>query len=113
MDDVQGEIQALLREMQGGDYGLDPNDVKNQRGMPVLQSSCTPGRLEEQYTTRHPRDMASRSYNQQPLYQRQAALPLNSFLSSQENDPFDAYGWFSIFLLPLVTYSLLRSGTTH
>ena len=99
MDDVQAEIQALLQEMQGGGHGLDTADVNFQPGVPVPQSSCTAGRIQERYT-RHPMDMASRSHNQQPLYQRQAALPLDKFSYSQENVSFGTDGWFTVFLLP-------------
>lgn len=98
MGDLQAEIQAVLREMQGGGHEMDLADVKNHPSVPVSQSCCTSSRLQEQYA-RNPKDLASHTYKQQPLYQSQAALPSDSFLSSQQNIDLDAYGWFSVFPL--------------
>lgn len=90
MNDVQAEIQALLREMQGDGEGEDLVEIEHLPNSQHPQRNPNSARAPAPYT-RNSIGINSRLYSQQPLYSTQAASTLDTLPYSRASGHLDAY----------------------
>lgn len=100
MDNVQDEILALLREMQGDDHKRDLAELEGYPGVPYRQPTYNSNGHEQQL--RQPQASTSHIYSQQSLYQSQPTRQLDHFLRAQQRDHPDAERWYLMIHLCLV-----------